>query len=155
VQPLARLLGAVVPAVVLFALGVLFATLAVRELRNGAALADRGVVAEARAIEWQVLDGRDHQVRYELIVDAVTYSASDATGRTGLWSDVREADWQQSRETGTLAVRYLPERPWVNEPATGSPGSGGDHVGGLVLAVLCFGMAPVFGARAARGYFSR
>lgn len=67
------------------------------------------------------------QVRYRFRVpgDATDYSFTDVMGRQNLWTSITADSWQRARLNGDrIEVRYLPERPWINQPVgvAGSPG---------------------------------
>lgn len=119
-------------------LGVVISTLGVREMMRVQRLAGETQVVDARALDWSIVQrrvGLDHQLHYEFVVQGVTYSGTDATGRVGLWQSFPEDVWAASQQSSTVRIRYAPEDPWVNAPIDEAPGSMGDHIAGLVLGL--------------------
>jgi hypothetical protein len=139
-SPLQRLISAIVLALVCGGFGAFLLFLGVREVLHAQRLSESATTIEARAFDWSTVTGdgpTGYELHYEFVVGGTTYSASDATGREGLWQEVPFDVWEASQRTGTLTVRYVPGDPWINEPAVGDPGAMGDHLAGVVLGAAC------------------
>jgi len=139
-SPLGRLVSALILALFGGVFGLFMLGLGGMELWRARRLEERSVTTSARAFDWSTVTGdgpTSYELHYDFVVDGVTYSGTDATGREGLWQEVPYEAWQRSQETGLLEVRYVPCDPWNNGPAAGSPGSMGDHLAGLVLGAVC------------------
>lgn len=139
-SPVQRLLSATVLALFCAAFGLFMLFLGGSELYRAQRLAESSQVVEARAFDWSTVSGdgpTSYELHYDFQVGGQTYSASDATGREGLWQEVPIEVWEASQQTGTLSVRYFPADPWINEPAVGDPGAAGDHFAGLGLGACC------------------
>lgn len=78
--------------------------------------------------------GKTYEVQYTFTIpgDATVYSMSDETTRKDLWAELPYEEWEKSRaESGTILVTYLPEKPWINHPASAE---------GKMDAYLVFGL---------------
>ena len=143
-DPRVRLALVVCATLIVGSLGVVISVLGVREMMRVKRLAGETVVVDARAFDWSIVErrvGRDYQLHYEIVVEGVTYSGTDATGRAGLWQSFPEDVWAASQTRGTVRVRYAPEDPWINAPIDEAPGSMGDHIAGLVLGLALIAAA--------------
>lgn len=139
-SPLQRLFSAVVLALVAGGLGAFLLTMGAIELYRARRLSAHADTIDARAFDFSTVtdDGTTrYELHYEFTVGGATYSHGDATGREGLWQEVPRDVWDGSQRTGRIAVRYVPDDPWINEPAIGDPGALGDHVAGVVLGGVC------------------
>lgn len=139
-SPLQRLFSAVVLGLVAGVLGAFLLWMGAIELYRARRLSEHTETVTARAFDFSTVteDGSmRYELHYELSVGGATYSHSDATGRQGLWQEVPRDVWEQSQRTGRIEVRYVPDDPWINEPAVGDPGALGDHVAGVVLGGVC------------------
>lgn len=139
-SPIQRLVSAVVLALLCGAFGLFMLFLGGSELYRAQRLSESSQLVEARAYDWSTVTGdgpTSYELHYDFQVGGQTYSASDATGREGLWQEVPVEAWEASQQTGTLSVRYCPEDPWINEPAVGDPGAMGDHFAGLGMGACC------------------
>jgi hypothetical protein len=110
-------------------------------LADEKALQERGRVTFARVTEAKILSNKnppEYQVRYTFTPDGVGwFSYSDRTTRRNLWASLPQEVWAQATSSSWLRVRYLPEDPWVNEPANseGTP-SRRDAIAGIVLGAM-------------------
>ncbi len=101
-----------------------------------------GETVEADVLDTRVMTSRKlgttYEVQYSFTVPgaAPTYTRSDETGREGLWTALPEDDWITADASRKVAVRYLPEDPWVSRPVNGDGAPLGDSIAGLVLGLL-------------------
>ncbi|MCY0994945.1 DUF3592 domain-containing protein [Nannocystis sp. ILAH1] len=101
-----------------------------------------GDIVEADVVDTRVMtargSGTTYEVRYAFTLPgaAETYSLSDATGREGLWTALPRGDWDTARASRKVAVRYLPEDPWVSRPVNSGAAPLGDPIAGIVLGLL-------------------
>lgn len=101
-----------------------------------------GDLVEADVLDTRVMaarhTGTTYEVRYAFTLPgaAETYTLRDATGREGLWTAVPEGDWDAARASRKIAVRYLPEDPWVSRPVSVAAAPLGDSIAGVVLGFL-------------------
>ncbi|WP_434424831.1 hypothetical protein [Nannocystis pusilla] len=111
-------------------------TAAELDLRSG------GAIVEADVLDTRTMTGRStgttYEVRYAFTLPgaAETYTLSDATGREGLWTALPRSDWEAARASRKVAVRYLPEDPWVSRPVNSGAAPLGDSIAGIVLGLL-------------------
>ncbi|WAS90935.1 DUF3592 domain-containing protein [Nannocystis punicea] len=111
-------------------------TAAELRLRSG------GDIVEADVLDTRVMTSRkigaSYEVQYAFTLPggAETYTLSDGTGREGLWTALPEDDWNAARAARKVAVRYLPEDPWVSRPVNAGAAPLGDPIAGLVLGLL-------------------
>lgn len=139
-SPLQRLFSAVVLALVAGGLGAFLLSMGAIELYRARRLSAHADTIDARAFDFSTVtdDGATrYELHYEFTVGGRTYSHSDATGREGLWQEVPRDVWDASQQSGQLTVRYVPDDPWINEPASDAPGALGDHLAGIVLGGVC------------------
>lgn len=99
-----------------------------------------GDIVEADVVGTRVMTGRSttYEVRYAFTLPgaAETYTLRDATGREGLWTALPRGDWDSARASRKLAVRFLPEDPWVSRPVNSGAAPLGDSIAGIVLGLL-------------------
>ena len=139
-SPVQRLISAIVLALFCGGFGAFLLVLGISEVRRAHRLSQSTSTLDARAFDWSTVSGdgaTDYQLHYEFVIGGTQYSATDATGREGLWQEVPMDVWEASQRTGTLRVRYVPDDPWINEPAIGDPSAMGDHLAGVVLGAAC------------------
>jgi hypothetical protein len=107
------------------------------ELRLG----DGAAEVEAQVLDTRIMKSRktgtSYELRYqfELPGSPQVYSARDETGREGLWTAVPEDAWNAAQAANKVAVRYLPDDPWVNRPAKANAPLG-DAIAGLVIGLV-------------------
>lgn len=139
-SPITRLISALVLGLFFGLFGLFMLGMGAMELWRAQRLSESSQVIEARAFDWSTVTGDgppSYELHYDFQVGGQTYSASDATGRGGLWQSVPLATWEQSQRTGTLSVRYVPDDPWINEPLDADPDAMGDHLAALGMGALC------------------
>lgn len=101
-----------------------------------------GEVVEAEVLDTRVMTtrriGTTHEVLYAFTLPGAPekYTLRDETGREGLWTAIPEDDWNAARASGKVAVRYLPEDPWLSRPVNSDAAPLGDSIAGLVLGLL-------------------
>lgn len=77
--------------------------------------------AQTQLVDAQILADRPradgHEIRYQFQIPgtAATYSRIGLAG-TSEWVRISEAAWQQAKATRQIAVVYLPDNPWANQP---------------------------------------
>jgi hypothetical protein len=80
-----------------------------------------------------------YNIRYTFRIpgDPEQYTAADLLGRTDLWTRVTREAWETARRDGdTLRVLYLPEQPWVNQPASIAGNPAFDSFGGWLIFLI-------------------
>jgi tetratricopeptide (TPR) repeat protein len=103
-------------------------------------LRSRGATVEARLTDTEVekISGNreSYHVKYEFTLEGgkTRYSCSDRTGRRNIWCGVTAEQWRLTQATQRVAVRYLPDRPWTNQPVHGTI-SIYDSMGGVLAGV--------------------
>jgi len=134
-----RLRKATLPVLLLVALvGVAILALGAREIVRDARLgagASRTAARVTASATRRTRAGTDYQLRYAFDVRGTTYRFTDATGRDDLWADVPADEWIDARARHTLAVRFVPDDPSINAPASATRRTG-DHVAGIVLGAV-------------------
>ncbi len=138
--PIRRLIAGTLVGLVFGLFGGFLVVMGGLEAYRAQRLSDHGVTADARAFDCSIVRASGHegyQLHYELALGGETYSATDATGRRGLWQEVPYETWEAARTTGTIAVRYLPEDPWVSTPEVSVADATGDRMVEMILGGLC------------------
>lgn len=138
--PLGRLLAALVLGAAIGLFGVFLVVMGGLEAYRAVRLSDHGMRTAARAFDCTIAHesaGDAYQLHYELEVGGITYSATDATGRSGLWREVPYDTWETARTTGAIPVRYLPEDPSINAPEAAMPDPVRDDLALVVMGGLC------------------
>ncbi len=105
-----------------------------------AEITDRRVhTVESRRGKWT-----DYEVKYKFDVNGESYTYSDSTGRDDLWAALQSAEWEDSKNTGTLSVLYNPKKPWINRPLHPDDWPYGGPIAGMILmgglSALLFGV---------------
>ena len=91
-------------------------------------------VTESRTMGgWRT--GTSHELRYRFEYKGKTYTHSDATGRTNLWSSLPEKPWRTAVKKKTVPVVMLPASPTTSRLADASQPLG-DTLAGLGLGLL-------------------
>lgn len=129
----------------LLALGGALLWLGVVTASDEAALERDGVAAEADVHDWRLFTRpgeTGYELRYHFAVpgDPVRYTPGDRLGRRDLWIKVVPEAWEESRQSGRLAVRYLPADPRVNRPVVGAGNPRREAIVGIVLGVVMFAL---------------
>jgi hypothetical protein len=118
-------------------------TISTTRLLGFYALMERGVEAEARIVD--AYPDRDApggmRVQYELVVSGVPHVHHAGAGNAhGV--GMTAADLAAASARGSLAVRYLPEDPDVNEPVAELDGQGLPWGGlGMALLIVLWGLS--------------
>ncbi|MBX7191700.1 MAG: DUF3592 domain-containing protein [Sandaracinaceae bacterium] len=139
-DPARRLLSGIFLALLFGLFGLFLVVMGGIEVYRAGRLSEHSATIEARAFDWSTVSenaGTSYELHYEFQIGGTTYSAGDATGRSGLWQEVPYDTWVASQGSGTLTVRYVPEEPSINEPAVYPPGDAGDHVVEVILGAVC------------------
>lgn len=113
---------------------------------NEGALDEGALPAVARVTETRIMtstkSGDSFELRYAFEVNGRTYTYRDETGREDLWASVTHEAWVGARNTGTIAILYLPTDPWVSQPRDRANEGVFDKLAGMCVGFFC--MAPAF-----------
>jgi hypothetical protein len=87
-----------------------------------------------------------HVVQYHFRYKGKTYSSTDATYRTHLWTRLRVDAWNELDEHGTVPVAFNRHHPQANRPVESGSHETADNWGALVFAgiLLWFGFVIAF-----------
>mgnify|MGYP000412459321 CR=1 FL=1 len=85
--------------------------------------------------------GKSYQVRYRFKHKGKTYTHSDATGRTNLWTSLPEQQWRTAVKKRKVPVVMLPDAP-DHSRLVAAPFPLGDKLAGLGLGLtlVLFGL---------------
>lgn len=98
----------------------------IKTLRDTIALGDPSQVGTTQATVLQARRYRGFEVQYTFDAGMRTYTVSDELGRTKLWVNVSQKDWdaiQNGRRT--IQIKYLLKNPFISRPVSS------DRLGGL------------------------
>ncbi|MCA9575314.1 MAG: DUF3592 domain-containing protein [Sandaracinaceae bacterium] len=119
--------------------------LAVRGLHNERRLSHEAARACAQVTDQRMMASarrRVFELQYVFSVANTRYTHSDETGRSGLWADVPQREWEQAQGGECIEVIYLPDDPAVNRPARATLVNDpvGNKVAALLLCALTLGL---------------
>ncbi len=130
------------------AIGFFFLYLGSADTLNEIRIRRDGIALEADVLNWRTLTDdffqTSHEVQYTFTLpgDKNTYSRTDSTDRSHLWSTLPEKVWDQTKQTRKLSVVYLASNPKVNRPEQ----PGGFIKTDLFVAVFFGAILSVFSA---------
>ncbi|QEL17458.1 DUF3592 domain-containing protein [Limnoglobus roseus] len=135
----------VVQCVVLLAVGAPLLAFGGMAASDDLRLQRTGVVTPAEVYDWRTSRSRggvQHEIRYTFTVPGrpERFSRADpGLGREDLWSSVWPEEWERSRQTRHVEVRYVPADPRINYPVALAENPWFDtlaaaSVGGIALA---------------------
>jgi hypothetical protein len=128
-----------VAAIALALVAALFLFTAITEIARSVELNRYGQIAVGR-VTARLKTVRYRSVRYEFSVNGRLFTAGDMLGRENLWASLPAVKWDAVTIGDKVSVRFLPDRPWINE-LVDSKSSPLDDVAGLILGAACVTMA--------------
>jgi hypothetical protein len=134
--------GRVVVAILMTAIGLLFAWIAYPDFRDSRRLRRSTAHIDAQIVETRSGRGphfeKEHDVRYRFRVpgrDQWFTHGERGTGRTDLWSSLDSDEWERARQSGRIWVAYVPDDPSINGPVSRLSAASSDVTAGLIIGL--------------------